>query len=171
MFLFLQVTEWSSKQIYNKLASYCFENDPLKRSSFTDIVHVIEEVLSDDEKVSYKELTELYENMGQLMSEQAPKLQKSTTEENSCDTKKFYSKTKNNPAIAQDSSLLSIDEISMSDEIEQNRNYVKIQENSTNSSIYHYNLPSESSSIVEDPSFSGYKQVFSPSQDLKSHDT
>ena len=59
--------------MYNKIAIYCFVVEPIKRGSFSHLVQVIEGVLNDKEKSAYKELTEQYESMRELMTDKGKK--------------------------------------------------------------------------------------------------
>ena len=51
--------------------------EPLKRGAFSDIVDVLEEVLSTEEKEEYKELTEQYSSMRELMEDSITQLKRS----------------------------------------------------------------------------------------------
>ena len=51
--------------------------EPLKRGAFSDIVDVLEEVLSTEEKKEYNELTEQYSSMRELMEDSITQLKRS----------------------------------------------------------------------------------------------
>ena len=86
--------------MYNKLAIYCFVAEPIKRGSFSHLVQVIEEALNDDEKSAYKELTEQYESMRELMTDKATQFKRSISQYKKDDTQTLYSKMKDTTIIS-----------------------------------------------------------------------
>ena len=49
----LKIKSWWPKQLYDKIATACFERDCLKRASFSKIAHMIEAELSNEEMLYY----------------------------------------------------------------------------------------------------------------------
>ena len=87
--------------------------EPIKRGSFSHLVHVIEGVLNDNEKSAYKELTEQYESMRELMTDKATQFKRSISQYKKDDTPTLYSKMKdttNNSSHERISLLTSHDE-------------------------------------------------------------
>merc|ERR1712141_715807 len=72
-------SNWSPTEIYNQLADACFVSEPMKRATFSDIVQTLEAALDDKEKDEYKELTEQYASMRELMEDPVTKLKRSST--------------------------------------------------------------------------------------------
>ena len=60
---FLQVSTWSSVELYDKLSAICFVASPTERGTFSAIVKVLEVFLSKKEKNEYNELAEHYSSM------------------------------------------------------------------------------------------------------------
>ena len=60
------IKAWSPLSIYNKITEQCFINDPLKRSSFSNIVTLLENQLTEDEKIRYEMLKGRYLAMRKL---------------------------------------------------------------------------------------------------------
>merc|ERR1712223_2125113 len=87
-----QLQNWSPIEIYNKLATYCFVTEPLKRGCFSHLVQVIEGVLNDDEKLAYKELTEQYESMRELLLDKTTRFKRSISQYKKDDADVNYSK-------------------------------------------------------------------------------
>ena len=83
---------WSPIEIYNKLATYCFVTEPLKRGCFSHLVQVIEGVLNDDEKLAYKELTDQYASMRELLLDETNRFKRSISQYKKDDTEANYSK-------------------------------------------------------------------------------
>ena len=54
------ISSWSPKQIYDKLSKVCFVSDPLERANFSQVVEIIEDDLSENEKASYKNMQQIY---------------------------------------------------------------------------------------------------------------
>lgn len=54
------ISSWSPKQIYEKLSNVCFVSDPLERANFSQVVEIIENDLSKNEKASYKNMQLIY---------------------------------------------------------------------------------------------------------------
>ena len=57
------IRTWSPQELYNKLAVMCFKADPDNRSTFTDIVNVIESYLNEKEKLFFKKMSEDYQTI------------------------------------------------------------------------------------------------------------
>lgn len=53
---------WSPVLLYNQLSKICFLADPENRASFLDVVRVIENTLSSNEKKCYEQMCEVYES-------------------------------------------------------------------------------------------------------------
>ena len=53
---------WSPENLYNNLSKVCFEEDPNERASFVDVVGIIENELSEEDKNRYTQMCETYEN-------------------------------------------------------------------------------------------------------------
>ena len=83
---------WSPIEIYNKLATYCFVTEPLKRGCFSHLVQVIEGVLNDDEKLAYKELTDQYASMRELLLDETNRFKRSISQYKKDGTEANYSK-------------------------------------------------------------------------------
>ena len=75
----LQVKTWSPVDTYNKVADGCFVAEPMKRATFSDIVQTLEAELTQDEKDEYRELTEQYSSMRELMEDPVTQLKRSST--------------------------------------------------------------------------------------------
>ena len=56
----MKPTSWPAKDFYLKLATNCFVIDPNQRTSFTNLIHMIEQELKPQEKVKYLALTTHY---------------------------------------------------------------------------------------------------------------
>ena len=54
------ISSWSPKQIYDKLSKVCFVSSPLERANFSQVVEIIENDLSENEKASYKNMQLIY---------------------------------------------------------------------------------------------------------------
>ena len=112
---------WSPIEIYNKLATYCFVTEPLKRGCFSHLVQVIEGVLNDDEKLAYKELTDQYASMRELLLDETNRFKRSISQYKKDDTEANYSKFTEKTIISSsdDSSpLISNNEKSIAENIE-----------------------------------------------------
>ena len=56
----MKPTSWPAKEFYLKLATNCFVIDPNQRTSFTNLIHMIEQELKPQERVKYLALTTHY---------------------------------------------------------------------------------------------------------------
>lgn len=54
------IKAWSPLNIYNKITEQCFIGDPMNRSSFSNIVTLLENQLTEDEKIRYEMLKGRY---------------------------------------------------------------------------------------------------------------
>ena len=61
------------------MADGCFVAEPMKRATFSDIVQTLEAGLHKEEKEEYKELTEQYASMRELMEDPVTQLKRSST--------------------------------------------------------------------------------------------
>ena len=52
--------------MYNKITKSCFAVEPKKRSTFTKVVDIIEQQLTDTEKDLYQELSGRYHSLGKM---------------------------------------------------------------------------------------------------------
>lgn len=148
--------------MYNKLADCCFENDPLKRGTFTDLVQLIEELLADDEKMAYKEMTEQYASMCNLISKQAPKFKNSITRDEKLKSQSSYfviEKSCIDPYNEQIDLLATIDEESKIIQTEQVGKSTKNYKKAHNSIISLHDISSDNISLEGGHRFPGYKQV------------
>ena len=112
---------WSPIEIYNKLATYCFVTEPLKRGCFSHLVQVIEGVLNDDEKLAYKELTDQYASMRELLLDETNRFKRSISQYKKDGAEANYSKFTEKTIISSsnDSSpLLSNNEKSIAENID-----------------------------------------------------
>ena len=61
-----KIQSWSPLEIYRKITTKCFVADPLTRAPFSQIVQILEDELSEDEKIRYEMLKGRYHAMGKL---------------------------------------------------------------------------------------------------------
>lgn len=61
------------------MADGCFVAEPMKRATFSDIVQILEAELHHEEMEEYKELTEQYASMRELMEDPVTQLKRSST--------------------------------------------------------------------------------------------
>jgi hypothetical protein len=65
--------------VYGELAKMCFIADPMKRSTFSDIVQQLEKWLNDEEKQEYHRQSEQYASMRSVISNSDTQPKKSAT--------------------------------------------------------------------------------------------
>ena len=99
--------------MYNKIASYCFVTEPIKRGSFSHLVQVIESILNNEEKLAYKELTDQYESMSELMSDKSTRFKRSISQFKRVKSEDTYSKITDTTNVSSNetTSLLTISDI------------------------------------------------------------
>ena len=61
-----KINSWSPLKVYNKITKKCFVIDPKKRSTFTKVVDIIEQQLTEDEKSRYEDLKGRYHALGKM---------------------------------------------------------------------------------------------------------
>ena len=57
---FEYINIWSPIALYKSVSEKCFIGDPNERSSFMDIVKMIEDELDEEERSNYKNMKEVY---------------------------------------------------------------------------------------------------------------
>lgn len=55
-----EIKKWSPYRIYSSLSQICFKEDPKDRGSFNDVVEVLKDELTDEEKIMYETLSKKY---------------------------------------------------------------------------------------------------------------
>lgn len=55
------IQNWRPKELYNKLSAVCFVEEPTDRANFAEVVEIIENELSHEEKVTYKKMDEAFQ--------------------------------------------------------------------------------------------------------------
>ena len=88
------------------MASYCFIAEPIKRGSFSHLVHVIESFLNCDEKSAYKELTDQYRSMRMLMLDPSTRFKRSISHYRRDKTEDTYSKATESNIISSNESMI-----------------------------------------------------------------
>lgn len=99
--------------MYNNIVSYCFIAEPIKRGSFSHLVQVIENTLNNEEKLAYKELTDQYVSMSELMSDKSTRFKRSISQFKRASSEDTYSKITDTTHISSNetTSLLTISDV------------------------------------------------------------
>ena len=63
-----RLSAWPAKEIYNEIVTKCFVIDPNNRSSFKDLVEILNTELEEEEKLKYNALTTQYYNKNLFVS-------------------------------------------------------------------------------------------------------
>ena len=61
-----KINTWSVHDVFEKITSKCFEADPMERGTFSLIVSMLEEELTEEEKIRYEMLKGRYLSLGKL---------------------------------------------------------------------------------------------------------
>ena len=61
-----KISSWEVLNVYERITSQCFVADPMERASFSTIVSLLEEELTEDEKIRYEMLKGRYLSLGKL---------------------------------------------------------------------------------------------------------
>ena len=56
------ISNWSPDKLYQGLSKVCFEEDPKKRATFADVLKIIDNELSEEERNRYKERSKTYQS-------------------------------------------------------------------------------------------------------------
>ena len=57
------IQTWSPEKLYSRISDACFQADPVKRASFSEVASMIEEDLTEEEKARYKQMIEKHQEM------------------------------------------------------------------------------------------------------------
>ena len=61
-----KIASWDVLGVYQKITSHCFVADPMERATFSAIVSLLDEELTEDEKIRYEMLKGRYLSLGKL---------------------------------------------------------------------------------------------------------
>ena len=56
------IFSWSPANLYETLSEACFEANPERRASFTQVVDILERELTEKEKATYVQMSETYQS-------------------------------------------------------------------------------------------------------------